>query len=138
MENGYKIGDRVRFLDFEGDGRVSALPGGDILEIEMDGMRMRVSSREVVRIDACDNSQEIRLYDGNNRISQFKQKPIPHNKGIRTGRKSHLQDGRMEVDLHMERIRENILLPAISLTAMHFSYSSTFSRKVWPKPSARE
>ncbi len=106
MENGYKIGDRVRFLDFEGDGRVSALPGGDILEIEMDGMRMRVSSREVVRIDACDNSQEIRLYDGNNRISQFKQKPTPHNEGIRTGRKSHLQDGRMEVDLHMERIRE--------------------------------
>ena len=90
MENGYKIGDRVRFLDFEGDGRVSALPGGDILEIEMDGMRMRVSSREVVRIDACDNSQEIRLYDGNNRISQFKQKPTPHNNGIRTGRKSHL------------------------------------------------
>ena len=45
----YNIGDRVRFIDFDGDGIVTAILPHCCLEIEAEGMRMRVSAGEGVR-----------------------------------------------------------------------------------------
>ena len=102
----FEKGDRVRFMDFGEEGTVLAVSGVGMLEIEVDGMQMTVSSSEVVRVGAGSVSEETHLYDGNNRFSCFKQRSASRHQSVRTGKKAQRQAGRMEVDLHMDRIRE--------------------------------
>lgn len=106
VEAEFKIGDRVRFMDFDGDGTVVALPQRGMLDIDVEGMRMRVSVSEVVRLSAEDCAHERQLYDGNNQISRFKQPQPPVAHSLPSGKKAQRQAGRMEVDLHIEKIRE--------------------------------
>lgn len=102
----YNIGDRVRFMDFDGDGTVTdVLPHG-FLEIEVEGMRMRVAAGEIVRVNACEGEDEIRLYDGNTQMSRFKQPAVIAPHSVSSGKKAGRQAEIMEVDLHMDRIRQ--------------------------------
>ena len=93
-------------MDFDGDGTVVALPQRGMLDIDVEGMRMRVSVSEVVRLSAEDGAHERQLYDGNNQISRFKQPQPPVAHSLPSGKKAQRQAGRMEVDLHIEKIRE--------------------------------
>ena len=102
----YNIGDRVRFMDFDGDGIVTAVLPHGCLEIEAEGMRMRVSAGEVVRVGAGSGEDERTLYDGNTDLSRFKQRPAPVPHSVPSGKKARRQADTMEVDLHLERIRQ--------------------------------
>ena len=102
----YNIGDRVRFMDFDGDGIVTAVLPHGCLEIEAEGMRMRVSAGEVVRVGAGSGEDERTLYDGNTDLSRFNQRPAPVPHSVPSGKKARRQADTMEVDLHLERIRQ--------------------------------
>ncbi len=102
----YSIGDRVRFMDFDGDGMVTAVLPHGLLEIEVEGMSMRVSAGEVVPVNARDGEDESLLYDGNTNLSRFKQCAVPAHRSVPTGKKSGRQSDTMEVDLHLDRIRQ--------------------------------
>lgn len=102
----YSIGDRVRFMDFDGDGMVTAVLPHGLLEIEVEGMSMRVSAGEVVPVNARDGEDESLLYDGNTNLSRFKQCAAPAHRSVPSGKKVRRQADTMEVDLHLERIRQ--------------------------------
>ncbi len=102
----YRAGDRVRFLDFEGEGRVTAVLPHGLLEIEMEGMRMRVTSGEIVPVEAENIEVERHLYDGNSQLSRFKQHPDRPQRSLPSGKKAQCREDVMEVDLHMESIRQ--------------------------------
>ena len=101
----YNIGDSVRFMDFDGDGKVTAVLEHGFLEIEVEGMRMRVSEREVVRVEADEGKDERLLYDGNTQVSRFKQHPadVRHSASVR--KRSSREAEVMVVDLHLDKIR---------------------------------
>lgn len=101
----YNIGDIVRFMDFEGDGKVTAVLGRGFLEIEVEGMRMRVSEREVVRVEADEGEDERHLYDGNTQVSRFKQHSTAVRHSASTRKGSSRQAEVMVVDLHLDKIR---------------------------------
>ena len=88
----YNIGDRVRFMDFDGDGIVTAVLPHGCLEIEAEGMCMRVSAGEVVRVGTGSGEDERTLYDGNTDLSRFKQRPAPVPHSVPS--------------VHLERIRQ--------------------------------
>ncbi len=103
---GYEIGDRVRFMDFEGDGHVVSVPQGGRMDIEVDGMRMNVSVLEVVPVYEEDPAEERHRYEGNAQVSRFKQQAIPGRSPAVKGRKARTRPDIMEVDLHIGKIRE--------------------------------
>ena len=102
----YSIGDRVRFMDFDAEGTVTAVCGPELLEVEVDGMRMRAHCSEVVATGAASNEQEREMYGGNGRISRYKPCAGPPRAAVRSGRKAARMAETMEVDLHIEKIRE--------------------------------
>lgn len=102
----YNIGDKVRFMDFDGDGTVLAVKGQDWLVIEVDGMEMQVSASEVVQVGAGSLEEESHLYDGNNQLSRYKPRPRPAAHAGSGGKKSRKAAYTMEVDLHIGKIRE--------------------------------
>ena len=101
----YNIGDSVRFMDFEGDGKVTAVLEHGFLEIEVDGMSMRVSEREVVRVEADEGKDERLLYDGNTQVSRFKQHPADVRHSASARKRSSREAEVMVVDLHLDKIR---------------------------------
>lgn len=103
---GYEIGDRVRFMDFDGEGQVISVAEGGRMLIEVEGMRMNVSVREVVPLSGKDVAGERHLYDGNNQVSRFKQSAMPGRNHAVTGRKARIRPDLLEVDLHIGKIRE--------------------------------
>ena len=101
----YSIGDSVRFMDFDGDGKVKAVLEHGFLEIEVEGMRMRVSEREVVRVEADEGKDERLLYDGNTQVSRFKQHPADVRHSASARKRSSREAEVMVVDLHLDKIR---------------------------------
>lgn len=99
----YRTGDRVRFMDSVEDGTVVAVPDSSTLVIEVDGMRMRVSVREVVPVPSGDVSEERHLYDANNQVSRFKVEKA--STFSRSSKNVAHGTGTMEVDLHMDAVR---------------------------------
>lgn len=102
----YSIGDRVRFMDFDAEGTVTAVCGPELLEVEVDGMRMRAHCSEVVATEAASNEQEREMYGGNGRISRYKPCAGPPRAAVRSGRKAARMAETMEVDLHIDKIRQ--------------------------------
>lgn len=91
-------------MDFDGEGRVVAVFPSGFLEIEVEGMRMRVSAREVVPAGGQDGEEERHLYDANSHVSRFKQPTLNKVHPGFAARKNGSKDEVMEVDLHMESI----------------------------------
>ena len=102
----YSPGDRIRLMDSVEDGRVVAVPDSSTLVIDVDGMTMRVSVTEVVPVPAGDLSEERHIYDGNSQAAGFKERQHSAVKAVRSGKKAMREAGTMEVDLHLERIRQ--------------------------------
>lgn len=103
----YSIGDRVRFLDFEGEGRIVAVFPSGFLEIEVEGMRMRVSAREVALAGGQDGEEERHLYDANSHVSRFKHPAVNKVYSGSGTKQNGSRDEVTEVDLHMDKIRRN-------------------------------
>jgi dsDNA-specific endonuclease/ATPase MutS2 len=101
----YRTGDRVRFMDSVEDGTVVAVPDSSTLVIEVDGMRMRVSVREVVPVPGGNLLDEQHLYDANTQAARFKGRQMSAVRAVRSGKKAMREAGTMEVDLHMDAVR---------------------------------
>ena len=67
----FSVGDRVKFLDFGESGTVVAVLDDASLVIDVDGIDMRVSVKEIVRVGKESCADEVRLYDGNSQVSRF-------------------------------------------------------------------
>lgn len=91
-------------MDFDGEGSVVAVFPSGFLEVEVDGMRMRVSPQEVVRTGARDKDEEMRLYDASSHASRFKRTEDKLRSGAGAPKSLNREDV-MEVDLHMDSIR---------------------------------
>lgn len=104
----YRVGDRVRFMDFDCEGTVVSVEG-DSLTVFSEGLTMRADISEVVRIDAADSAAECTMYAANSRISGFKPIPVKSGRnGGRTGAKKNSAAGSvLEVDLHAGNIRQH-------------------------------
>lgn len=115
-----EVGDRVRFLDFEGEGTVLSVSANGILSVDMDGMEMPVHTSEVAKVEGATIEDETAMYG--NAASHKDARPgnyIGHKSNMSGGRASSSAGVRhnfkktggkykpvtMEVDLHFNAIR---------------------------------
>ncbi len=103
----FSVGDRVKFLDFGESGTVVAVLDDASLVIDVDGIDMRVSVKEIVRVGKESCADEVRLYDGNSQVSRFKAVPDKRVNAVRSGKKAHRAASAMVVDLHIGSIRQS-------------------------------
>lgn len=114
------IGDRVRFLDFEGEGTVLSVSSNGILYVDMDGMKMPVHVSEVAKVEGATIEAEMAMYgEVALRKDTRQDNYIGHKSNMSSGRVSSSAGVRhnfkktggkykpntMEVDLHFNSIK---------------------------------
>ncbi len=111
-----KTGDRVRLLDFEGEGTVVSVSGRGTVIVEIDGMQIPANESELAKAGSDDYEKERVMYENTCSAGNFDSKAkgdavrsCPrHSSGTGTGngKKSYSMDT-MVVDLHFDNVCRN-------------------------------
>lgn len=110
-----RIGDRVRFLDFEGEGTVVAVSGNGSVSVEMDGMVVPANESELAKVSGGNYEDECAMYGSScfpgDSVSKEKNGNVRHctkpPSGGWHGKMNSDSRDTMIVDLHFDNVCRN-------------------------------